>query len=129
MRNYGRRVKFSTSSHTTLPPTLPLPRVPSGSLLLCSGGGPRSPGNDSRLPARWTVLAGAREPCGERRGAAEKEATTQQRMPRRGGGGRREGSRGGAGASKEGAQSPCPGLPPPLLAPAADPERLLREIC
>lgn len=61
--------------------------------------------------------------------AAEKEAATQERIPRRGGGDRREGSRGGAGASGEGAQSPGPGLPPPLPAPAADPERLLREIC
>lgn len=123
MINYRSRVKFSTSSYATLPPTLPLPRVPSVFLLLCSGCGPRSSGNDSRLPARWTVLAGAREPCGERRGAAEKEATTQERMPRR------EGSPGGAGAAKEGAQSPRPGLPPPLLAPAADPEQLLRENC
>lgn len=105
------------------------PQGPSGSLLLCSGCGPRSSGNDSRHPARRTALAGAGEPCGERRGAAEKEASTPEMMPRRGGGSRREGSRGGAGASREGAQSPGPGLPPPLLAPAADLERLLREIC
>lgn len=41
IRNYRRRVKFSTSPHASSP-TLPLPRVPSGSFLLRSVCPPRS---------------------------------------------------------------------------------------
>lgn len=74
-------------------------------------------GSDSRLPARRTAPAGAREP-GRAAGGEEKEAATQERKRRRGGGGgRREGSRGGAAAPGEGSVPGSRASPPP--APSA----------
>lgn len=109
--NYHPRVKFSVFPQASLPPTLPLPRVPSGSLLLHSGCRPRSSEAIPGLPADSSGWgSGAPRSAA---GATEKEAAGRARMPRRGGGGRRDGSRGGAGASGEGAQSPGPGLPRP----------------
>lgn len=128
MRNYRRRVKFSTS----LQPRFPPPFLSPGSLRdLSSSALTVGPEVRKQFPTFCEADGSgwAREPCGEQRGAAEKEAAILEKMPRRGGGGRRKGSRGGAGASGEGAQSPRPGLPPPLPALAADPERLLREMC
>lgn len=71
------------------------------------------------------VLRSPAESSGNRRGrsghpgqdALGGRRTLEGRLPRRG---RRTG---------EGAPSRRPGLPPPLPAPAADPTRLLREIC
>lgn len=112
--NYHRRVKFSALPQASLPPTLPLPRVPSGSLLLHSGGRPPKFRSDPRTPREADGSGwGYREPRGAQRGLQKRKLQAGARMPRRGGGGRREGSRGGAGASGEGAQSPGPGLPRP----------------
>lgn len=117
------------------PPTLPLPRVPSGSPVFRSGGRPLSSEviPDSLRGGKHRLGLGSPSESGggaEGGGGEEKEAATRERTPRRGGGGRREGSRGGAGASWEGAQSLGPGRPPPLPAQAEDPELLLLlEIC
>lgn len=72
--NYHRRVKFSAFPQaSSRPPTLPLPRVPSGSLLLHSGCLPRSSEAIPGLPERRTALAGTWEPRGAQRGLQKRK--------------------------------------------------------
>lgn len=126
MRNCCRRVQFCTSPQASFPhpSTAQGPFGISPSPLWLSA--PKF-GSDSRLPARRAAPAGAGEPCGEQRGAAEKEAATLEWMPRRGGGGR--GKAPGRGRRIRGGGSVTGSwASPPLRAPAADPQPLLREI-
>lgn len=128
--NYHRRVKFSAFPQaSSRPPTLPLPRVPSGSLLLHSGCLPRSSEAIPGLPERRTALAGTWEPRGAQRGGCRKGSCNPGEDAKEGRG-RPEGRLPGRGRRIGGGGSATGSwASPPLPAPAADPERLLREIC
>lgn len=122
MRNYRRRVKFSTSSHTTLPPTLPLPRVLSGSLLLSAlAVGPEVPETipDSLRGGQcWLEL----------RSPARAAGGLQKRKPQP-----RRGCQGGEGAAGgkapgEGPAHPRKGLSHPALGHPRPSWRRLRTL-
>lgn len=106
------RIKFSASPQASLaPPTLPLPRVLSGSFSTPRGSALKF-GSDSSTPREADSSGWGWSPA-ENSGTAGKEAATRARMPKGGRGRPEEGSWGGPAHPGRRAQSPGPGLPRP----------------